>query len=176
MSMTKSDRSQLQSLVRRRFRALRSEVSLRQAELFAEMETQIAARYADEDTAWATAMNEVHEAVLACNRAVNDAWRRVLGDAHQECEYIRMIGSPDRESYRGRVQLRRAATARLEQQVRDAMIKLEQQEVDLLERLLIGGLESDEARAFLDSIPKVAELVPAARLAELDAGTEWTDG
>jgi hypothetical protein len=175
MTMTQKDRDRLQTLVKRRFRALKTEVDERHAELYAQMEAEIAARYAEEDQAWAAARHEVNEAVLACNRTVNDAFRRCLGDDHEEAEYVRLVGAPPRESGAERIQLRRAANARVEQQVKAAKLQLERQEVNLLEKLLIGGLETDEARAFLESIPTVGELVPASRLAELDSGVRWED-
>lgn len=39
----------------------------------------------------------------------------------------------------------------------------------MLRTLAVGAIESEEARAFLAAIPSVSELVPAARLAELEA-------
>lgn len=173
MTMTKADRQQLQTLIRRRFRVLRSDIEQRQAELLADMETQISQRYADDDQTWKAARHEVHEAILEANRRVNDAWRRAIGDDHEEADYVRMIGVPPQRTAAERHQLRRTAIARIDEQVHDAKLKLERQEVELLERLLVGGLESDEARAFLDTIPTVGELVPASRLAELDAGAQW---
>ena len=56
---------------------------------------------------------------------------------------------------------------RLREIVEEA-IALDRQEADLLRTLAVGALESEEARAFLAAIPTVGQLVPAARLAELD--------
>lgn len=53
--------------------------------------------------------------------------------------------------------------------MRAALLRLSRQEADLLSELAIGVLESAEARAFLGAIPTVGELVPAARLAQLEA-------
>jgi hypothetical protein len=164
MPMTKSDRQQLQTLVRRRFKALKSEVIQRQAELLAQMEASIAERYKEEDQAWTAARSEINEAILECNRKVNDAWRRCLGDKHEEAEYVRLIAAPGRDSNGERMQLRRAAVARVEEQVKRAIGQLETRELDLLEKLLIEGLESDDARRFLGEVPTAAELVPASRL------------
>jgi hypothetical protein len=173
--MTQKDRDRLQTLVRRRFRSLRNEVDQREVELRAEMEAQIAARYAEDDAAWGAAMHEIREAVLACNRTVNDAWRHCLGDAHEEAEYVRLVGAPGGPTMAERAQLRRAAKARIEQQVYEAKLMLDRQEIELLEKLIVGGLESDEAKAFLGEIPSVGQLVPASRLAGLDSGLAWED-
>ncbi len=48
------------------------------------------------------------------------------------------------------------------------LLQLDRQEADLLRSLSVGALESEEAHRFLAAIPTVSELVPAARLAELE--------
>jgi len=68
-----------------------------------------------------------------------------------------------------RTQLHRALVAGVKQQVVAAALALDRQEADLLRALAMEGLESEAARAFLARIPTVAELVPAARLREIEA-------
>jgi hypothetical protein len=53
--------------------------------------------------------------------------------------------------------------------VAGAKLRLNRQEADLLRDISLGALESDEARQFLTGIPAAAELVPLARMAELEA-------
>jgi hypothetical protein len=165
--ITKAERTELRSMVRTQFRVLRAEMIQRQAELLADVDEQINQRFADVDKAWADAAHLAQEAVLAANRAVNDAYRDLMGDTHVERMYVRaeLPAKPARE----RIGLRQAASSRLNAQVQGALLRLERQEADLLRTLTIGALESDEAHAFLLSIPTVSELVPAARLAELEA-------
>lgn len=167
MSITKGERTELRSIVRQQFKVLRHEVLQRQAELMADLEGQIGDRYSDEDKAWADAAHLAHEAVMEANRRVNDAFRDLTGEAHIERAYVHAM-LPEKP-IRHRLVIRREAAARLEAQVKGALLKLDRQEADLLRTLAIGALESDEAHGFLSAIPTVSELVPAARLAELEA-------
>ncbi|KZS63056.1 hypothetical protein A4G28_04275 [Mycobacterium ostraviense] len=67
-----------------------------------------------------------------------------------------------------RTQLHKALIASVPQQIADASTKLDQQELELLRDLTIGVLDTSQAQQFLSRIPTVGELVPKARLAELD--------
>jgi hypothetical protein len=165
--ITKAERTELRSIVRNQFRVLRAEITQRQRELAADIDEQIAQRYATDDKAWADAAHLAQEAVLEANRRVNDAYRDLIGDRHVERHYVawQMPQKPARE----RIVLRSEALSRLMATVSAAELRLARQEADLLRNLAVGALETEEARAFLSAIPTVSELVPAARLAELEA-------
>lgn len=60
------------------------------------------------------------------------------------------------------------AVADLNAKVSAAKTTLARQEADLLRKLAVDALETDEARAFLSTIPTVSELVPMSRLIELE--------
>lgn len=164
--ITKTERAELRSLVRQQMKVLRSEVLLRAKELTADVDLQLEQRYADDDKAWADATFLAEEAVREANRRVNDAFRELTGAAHLEYAYVdwRQPNKPNRE----RAMLRQTATSRIQAQVTAALVRIDRQEADLLRDLSVGALESAEAHAFLAAIPAVSELVPAARLAELE--------
>lgn len=167
MTITKAERAELRSIVRQQFKVLRHEVEQRGVELLGDVEQEIAAKYREEDEAWGRATFVTNEALLEANRKVNDVFRELLGDAHREKMYVG-AHLPE-QPVRHRLQLRHEAKTRLEARVKAALLQLDRQEADLLRNLAMGAIESDEARAFLTSIPSVGELVPAARLAELEA-------
>jgi hypothetical protein len=48
-------------------------------------------------------------------------------------------------------------------------VQLDRKEADLLRRMAIEALESEEAVALIASIPIVSDLVPSVRLAEIEA-------
>lgn len=166
-AITKAERTELKSIVRNQFKVLRAEVEQREAELMAEVDDQISDRFSDEDKAWSDAATLANEAILEANRRLNDIYRNLLGDRHEERMYAR--GSmPDRPTQK-RLDLRMQAKCKLVAQVQAAQLRLQRQEADLLRTLAVGALETAEAHAFLSAIPTVSELVPAARLAELEA-------
>lgn len=172
--ITKAERAELRSIVKQQFKVLRSEVVQRQAEMMADLEGQIGDRYADEDKAWSDAAHLAHEAVMEANRKVNDAFRDLTGEAHVERMYVG-AHLPEKP-IRHRLVIRREASQRLEAHVKGALLRLDRQEADLLRSLAVGALESEEAHGFLSAIPSVSELVPAARLAELEAEFSDDDG
>jgi len=167
--MSKAERAELRSLIRQRFKVLRAEVEARRSELAAEMLQRIDARFAAEDKAWTDAMFLIAEAAREANRKANDILRGLDIDAHDSSrEYTvvtaRHIVKPQAE----RNILIRNGTSRIDAQVKSAYLQLDQQEADLLTRLVAGGLESDAARAFLAEIPTVSALVPTDRLLMLE--------
>lgn len=167
--ITKSERSELRAIVRQQFRVLRAELDQREVEMIADVEDQIAERYKVEDQSWSAFQHQIHEIVLACNRQINDALYE--HGYEQKGSYERIwVGTPNMIQPQGnRPDLRRHTHARIHAQVRSARLDLDRREADLLRTLSVGALESEEAREFLQSIPSVGELVPTARLAELEA-------
>jgi hypothetical protein len=67
-----------------------------------------------------------------------------------------------------RAELRKVATTRIAADGKQAKAEIERQSLDVQERLLIGGLESDEAQAFVESMPKADELMPPISVAEVE--------
>lgn len=167
MSMTKTERQELKSIVRQQFRVLRQEVEHRATEVANEAEHAINNRYTDEDEAWEAATTEAHRLVLEANTRINDLYRNLPGRYHEDDIYIGF--RPPRRNQEKRADLRRLATSDIETKVADATLRLARQEADILRDLSLGALESEEARGFLAGIPAAAELVPLARLAELEA-------
>ena len=168
--ITKTERTELKSVVRQQFKVLRAEVVQRQAEVMADVEQQITERFTDVDKAWAEAGRVSLEATLEANRKVNDTYRELTGETHIEDMYVFLRG-PTQPS-RQRQRLRQQATANLTAQVEGALLRLARQEADLLKTLAVGALESSDAHTFLLDIPMVGELVPTARLAELEASLD----
>jgi len=168
--ITKGERTELRSLIRQRFRVLRAEVVQRQAELEAELQARVTARFADEDKAWADGMYLIEEAAREANRKANDILRdmKIEGLDLEGKDFAIIVTRDINKPHAARTNLRREGLARIAAQVKGAMAQLDRQEVDLLTRLAAGALESDEARAFLGEIPTVSSLVPAVRLLELE--------
>lgn len=167
--ITKAERTELKSVVRQQMRVLRAEIEQRRAELHADIEQQITDRFADEDRTWANVQHEVHEAVLEANRRINDALRDNGYEVRGATERMWVTEPTMRQPREKRVELRGQAVKAVEAQVKAALLSLERQEADLLRSLAVGAIESSEAHEFLNAIPTVGELVPAARIAELEA-------
>lgn len=172
--MTPGDRRELRSLVKKQFAILRNDVKRREAELKAEIETELLRRYSGQDEA-------ISEARQQMDRARNDyilAVQKIGQDLLELCPEME-VATVDQYGRVGlsahdnnRSERHRALLASIPQQIADAATKLDQEELSLLRELTIGALDSEQAQQFLDRIPTVGQLVPKARLTELIGGTE----
>lgn len=168
--MSRQERAELKAVIKNRFKILRQDVEARRAELNAQLQETIKAKFAANDKAWNDALFLIQQAVDEANRKANDVMRQIYEGWPDKVDK-QLVSRTNQLEKPGddRRTMYREHEAQLTAQVQDAYAALTRQEGDLLERLVIGALESDEAREFLSSIPTVAQLVPAARLAALAA-------
>lgn len=173
MSITKGERTELRGVVRQQFRVLQDEVQQRASELLAEARREVEGRYADIDTARADVDAQALAIVEKAQRDIVDLLGR-----HPETKPRPGAGrigwpgvswQPD-----ARFDLQGQASTEIVARASAARLQLKRQEADLLRNLAVDALETEEARAFLGTIPTAAELVPAVRLAELEA--QFEDG
>lgn len=167
--ITKAERAELRSVVRQQFRVLKEEVAQRHAELEAEIDAEVAVKWSERDERFA----ELRRQIEAITDDANEKLRALLVD-HPDRDALQVqrfapasVSRFSDDQLRHR--LRAAARSDLQARVGSALVKLGRQEADLHRQLAVGALESEEARAFLSSIPSVSELVPASRLRELEA-------
>lgn len=166
--MTKTERTELQRLVRQRFKLLREEVRGRQAEMTSEIDQAVVVKHQDRDEARAEVQRQVNRIAEKANLEVDEAVK--AAGYHRTGAGSGWFATPIiRWGDDGRHEQRRALVSDLEAKVKQAHLRLDREEVDLLQSLAIGALESDEAREFLGRIPTVAELVPDSRMEELEA-------
>lgn len=166
--MTPGERRDLRTVVRQRMKVLRADVAQRRMELIAEAETRLVDRYRAQDKQIEDLNFAIAEAAEKASREITDLIIAARGDA-------------DGVSIRRPVHLRppqvhRAMVAGIEAQVKTALLSLDRQEADLLQTLALNSLETAAAREFLAAIPSVAELVPAARLREIEAAFDGKPG
>lgn len=169
--ITPGERRELRSVVKGQYKVLRAEVKRREQELKAEIEQEILDRYREQDAAIGDAKREVQQAIEDCVRQMREIGERLqavhpnlvveTGTKYGRLEFA--AHDPNR------AQLHRAAMASIPNTIGDAQLALDRQEMDLLRKLSETALSSEAATEFLGSIPTVGELVPSARLRELEA-------
>lgn len=176
--ITPGERRELRTVVRARMKVLRADVKQRRAELIAEAESRLVGRYRDDDKA----IDDVNWRIAQVVDQANKDIRALLEGLVKERDGMSVTRSYEvrapRVSYQteDRSQLHRALTTGIEAQVENAMLSLDRQEADLLQALAMGSLKSDAAQAFLAGIPTVGELVPAARLQEIESAFDDRHG
>lgn len=172
--MTPGDRRELRSLVKKQFAILRNDVKRREAELRSEIESELLRRYQQQDQDIRDAGDEARRAMadflLAMDKICDDLRERQPGLSVEHGKRHGQLGSIMTHD-ETRNQQHRALLAAIPQQVASANTQLDQDELELLRDLTIGALDTDQAHAFLARIPTVGQLVPKARLAELEVGS-----
>jgi hypothetical protein len=168
--MTKCERETLLKICRQRERIAKTETSTVAAALKADLEQQLAREYNfDEDVIWKQAQERVEA-----------TWKKAAEEIAARCqelgiprEFAPALGRPEWWS-RGqnalrsrRAELTRVAYSRIDQMQKEAKLKIEQNSLEIQTRLLAGGLESAEAKAFLEAMPSADELMPAITVAEV---------
>lgn len=169
--MTPGERRDLRTVVRQRMKVLRADVAQRRMELLAESETRLVERYRAQDKQIDDLNFRIAEIAEQASREITDLIISARGETNGVS--IRRpvrLSAPRLTSYtEDRAQLHRAMVAGIESQVKTALLDLDRREADLLQALALSSLETEAAREFLAAIPSVAELVPAARLREIEA-------
>lgn len=169
--MTPSERRAVSAVLKQQMRILRADIEERKAELVAEAEHRLMERYRDQDRAVSDA-NEAIRDILT--RAQDDINRVFVGLRDNEVGVVlrrapQVTCTGIGTSSEDRNQLHRALVTGIDMQVKSALLDLERKEADLLRQLALNSIETDEARQFLENIPKVAELVPSRRLMEIES-------
>lgn len=174
-AITPGERRELRAVVRSQIKVLRAEVSQRELELQAEVEARLADRYRDEDARADGFSRATRDIVRKANDEI-EALMAEYGDMFSgQWRGRPMLQAPQVfRRQEDRKQLRDAMLAGIKAQAKQAMLDLDRREADLLRDLAIDGLETAAARAFLERIPTVAELVPSARLREIESSFDRT--
>jgi hypothetical protein len=158
-------------VVRQRIKVLRADVAQRRMELLAEAETRLVERYRAQDKQVEDLNFRIAEITEQASREITDLIIANRGDI--DGVSVRRpvrLQTPKLNAYtEDRAQFHRAMVAGVEAQVKTALLDLDRREADLLETLALSSLETQAARDFMAAIPTVADLVPAARLREIEA-------
>ncbi len=160
--MTRADRETLIKIARQRERLAKSEAKERAAQLVADFEKQLDRRYHyDENDIWAKSHKIAEAAVEKAQTAVADECAR-LGIPAQFAPklqldwYMRGRNSVKEE----RAEMRRVAMKQVDALQKGAITAIERRSVETQEKIMVGGLSTDDARLFLEGMPTADSLMP----------------
>ncbi len=167
--MTKAERLELGKVVRLRAKVAKDDAEAQGRRLLADFEAQLAARYPENNPAWA-------EITTTARRAVEDADVQIA-------QLCRSFGIPEEfrprlscnwcsrgenaEKQR-RVELRAVAQREVAARVQTAKVTIDRQAAALLSDLAANALETEHAKAFLEQLPSIDELMPRLGLSEVE--------
>lgn len=174
MTMTKGERSELMSLIRRREKVMKAEADERATAMLAEFEQQISAIYDfDSDAVWKKAVTEASAAVEKARQDIRDRCEH-LGIPREFAPRISFDwhGRGANMVEQRRVELRLAAKARIAALQAEAKKKIERHALAAQEELLSLATLSEAATTFIGALPNIDALMPSITAMAIRAEVE----
>jgi hypothetical protein len=174
MTMTKGERDQLLQLVKKRERVMKTKAQERSAFLLAEWDAQSAKiHHWDDDAIWARAKEEATKAIETAKIAIA-ARCQELGIPAEFAPDLHMMwsGRGHNAVSERRAELRRAAKSRIDAIEREALSKIESLSLGAQTEIIAHGLESDAAKLFLETMPKIEQMMPTLEVTEIQSLVE----
>ncbi|NTF35533.1 hypothetical protein [Agrobacterium rubi] len=161
--MTRSDRETLVKIARQRERLAKGDAKARAAQLMADFEKQLDTRYRyDDNEVWSAAVEAAKVALKAAQEEVGRECARLgIPAAFAPSLNMGWASAGRQASKEERAEMRRIATKSVEAMLKTASTAIERRSVETQEQIMVGGLSSEEARQFLESMPTAENLMPA---------------
>jgi hypothetical protein len=172
--LSRHETHDLGMIIKERAKVLRAHVEHQAAQVLAEFERSMASFYEfDEDEVWKRAWEEAATTARACQDRISKQCEK-LGIPRQFAPSLSLAwhGRGQNAVKDRQAELRRVARASVEEMSRAAVLKIEQQSLDLRTQVVARGLLSDEAKMFLDSLAPVEEMMRTLAFADIEKRLE----
>lgn len=167
--MTRTERSELGQLIRKRERVMKSQATERAALMLAAFDAQSAQLYAfDDDEIWKKSTIEAEKIVTESNLKIKERCKE-LGIPPEFAPSL-SFGWCERgqNAVAGRrAELRRMAKSRIDAIERETQTKIERLSLTAQTEVIANGLQSVAAREFLERMPSLESLMPQIDLKEI---------
>lgn len=169
-AMTKGERQELGSLIRKREKVMKAEAEKRSAALLADYDAQSAKIYHwDNDAVWAAAKAEANKAVEEARRSIAARCQEIGIPAEFAPDlHLYWSGRGQNALAERRAELRRAAKSRIEAMEADAKAQIERMSLQAQTEIVASGLQSEAAQQFIKSMPTMDALMPPVAVAEIE--------
>ena len=166
--MTKGDREELKSLARQRARVEKAGVEARAAAMRAEVEEQLSAIFKATDEDWAHITAAASQAVKEADAQVAEICRqRGIPEDFRPRLDVQWWGRGANAEKSRRAELRKLAEREIEAQGKAAKLAIDRATLEVQTQLATAALTTDAARAFLEGIPTLPQLMPAFDVRQL---------
>jgi hypothetical protein len=159
--MTKSERQLIGRLIQNREKVLKSAAHVRSAELLAEFENQMGAKYDPKhDPIWKEAYDAARRVVEKQAKIVA-ARCRELAIPESMSPRIVFYWSENGVSEWRKQELRKMAKTRIDAIQKQACIEIEMASLEAQAEVIHTALTSEAAKSFVEKLPSIASLMPA---------------
>jgi hypothetical protein len=167
--MTKAERLELGKLIRLRANVAKADVAQMEARHLADIEAQLAAEYSANHSAWAEITASAKQAVAKADAEIAERCRELgIPEKLRPSLHLGWGGRGENADRDRRAELRKAAQTELAARGQAAKVEIDRRAAHLLTQLAGGALGSSEAKAFLEAMPSIDELLPQIPLPELE--------
>jgi hypothetical protein len=159
--MTSAERVELGKLVRLNAKVAKEDAEARGKWLLADAEAKLAARYKAEGEAWADITAAAQKAVEEADAAIAALCQeRGIPPEFRPGLHLGWFDRGENASRQRRDELRKVAQTEVAARVKQAQVEIDRAAAEQLTRLAQAGLTSEEARAFLSTMPRPEQLLP----------------
>ncbi len=166
--MTRIERETLMQICRMRAKVAKAEATTIAAQRKADFQSQLAAIYHfDNDAVWKQAQAAARDATRQAQGRIAQRCRDLgIPDSFAPSVSLGWYGRGENASASRRAELTRVAYTKIDQLEKEAKLKIERASVDIQTKLVAEGLESADAKAWLESMPTAEQLMPPINAAE----------
>jgi hypothetical protein len=169
--MTAVERLELGKLVRLNAKVAKDDIEARGKSILADAEAKLAAIYGAEDEAWADVTAVLDKQAEEADAVIAAICRqRGIPEKFRPSVDWFFTGRGEKSLRERRAELRKAAQTQVAARVAKAKVEIDRQAALQLTQIARAGLTSEEARAFISSMPSPAELLPPLETLELRGG------
>lgn len=172
--MTKSERTELGQLIRKRERVMKCQATERAAQMLAEFENQCAQIYSfDDDEVWKKSTEEAGQIVAEANETIK-ARCKELGIPPEFAPSLTFgwYGRGQNAVASRRAELRKVAKSKIAVIERETHTKIERISLAAQTEVIANGLVSVAAREFLEAMPSLEVLMPSIDAKEIKLITD----
>lgn len=167
--MTSAERMELSKLVRQRGRVAKFDLDAKAAAQLAEVEAQLARQYSVNHEAWKHITSEANDVVHKADEKIAALCRKMnVPESFRPRLNLGWWDRGENSDKKRRAELRAAAEAAIDAQVKAGRAEIERAVVHVCGELVADGLTSSKAKAFLQSLPSVEQLLPPISLPALE--------
>jgi hypothetical protein len=169
--MTSGERQDLSRLVRINAKVAKDDADARGKWMLADAEAKLAAVFKAEDDAWADIVKAATRHVAEADAAIAALCRQggIPEDFRPKLRHYWQERGENQFRER-RAELRKVAQTQVAARVAEAKVEIDRRAAQQMTAITQSGLTSEEARAFIRSMPKPEELLPTLGTLELGNG------
>lgn len=169
-ALSRNETHDLGMIIKERAKVLKAHIEAEKTKVLADFEQQLAAVYMfDQDETWKAATEKALEVVKGAQETIAKRCEELgIPKTFAPSLHASWSGRGENALKERRVELRRVAKTSVDAMAARAVVKVEQDSLDLRTQVVAMGLLSDDAKTFLNTLRPVEEAMHRLDFSEID--------